>query len=279
MAKKFNKKTAVLTLTKNYPAIVNANPDLGVKIDQLLKDKKVKVSELLEAMQEGVEALGANFIFPKFNIKGEDLIATEVFAETAPATEAPKAEEPKAEKVESKTSKTKATSKPKAENAVKPKMKKANKAESEEPKAPVKKKSIKDKDKYASNQVEASMFPDTLDIEGTTFTIAHDINNIEDFNMDSYQYEFAFFWNKRHLKQFTYLNPPTVKKPTSFKNDLDLAQLIYMSDNGHVMYAVSDYTESMYTIYPSDLEEVDGLRIANGIEFQIYAAPVETEEA
>ena len=111
------------------------------------------------------------------------------------------------------------------------------------------------------------MFPDTIKVDGETYEIAHEVKTIKDL-LDG-EFEFAFYWTKRHLRQFPYFNG-RLGQPTSFKNDLDTAQLIYVSDEGRVAYCVSDATEVPYTILPSDLEEVDGLRFVNGCEFQIY---------
>ena len=89
---------------------------------------------------------------------------------------------------------------------------------------------------------------------------------------------FAYYWTKRHLKQFTYFGG-WVGQPKSFDNDLDLATAIYISDEKKVAYQVSNYTEAIYTIIPTDLEVADdGIRYAGGIEFQIYRG-VESEES
>ena len=113
----------------------------------------------------------------------------------------------------------------------------------------------------------AKMFPETIEIDGETFKVDHSIKKIED--LADGEFEFAFYWTKRHLKQFGYFNG-WLGIPKSFPNDLDTAQLVYVSDDNKVAYCVSDATEGMYTILPADLEEVDGLRLSNGMEFQIY---------
>ena len=38
------------------------------------------------------------------------------------------------------------------------------------------------------------------------------------------------------------------------------------------------YTEAIYTILPTDFEEVDGLRMAGGIEYQLYRKVVDEEQ-
>lgn len=137
---------------------------------------------------------------------------------------------------------------------------------------------------YATSQV----FPETFTIEngGGTFHIVHDeVKTLKDMlNLDSDEdegykmngtYFFAFWWTKRHLRQFPYFNDD-LGHPKEFAEhgtkDLDFAQLFYISDEGKVAYAVSDLTEAPYTILPADLEEVDGVRIGSrsSIEFAIY---------
>ena len=50
----------------------------------------------------------------------------------------------------------------------------------------------------------AKMFPETLEVEGEKFKVAHDIKKISD--LAEGEYEFAFYWTKRHLRQFPYFN-------------------------------------------------------------------------
>lgn len=115
----------------------------------------------------------------------------------------------------------------------------------------------------------AKMFPETIEVDGETFKVDHSIKKIED--LADGEFEFAFYWTKRHLRQFPYFNG-SLGQPKSFERDLDTAQLIYVSDEGKVAYCVSDATEAPYTVLPADLEEVDGMRIGSvsSIEFQIY---------
>lgn len=124
----------------------------------------------------------------------------------------------------------------------------------------------------------AKMFPKTLEVgEGDdkiNLELAEDIKTFEDlYNALSKDEDivFAYYWTKRHLKQFPYFGG-WLGQPQSFENDLDLAGVIYVSEENTVSYMVSRYTEAVYTILPSDFEEVDGIRVAGGIEFQIYRA-------
>lgn len=120
----------------------------------------------------------------------------------------------------------------------------------------------------------AKAFPKTLTVGDTTYELAEDIKTLDDLyealNKDE-EIVFAYYWTKRHLKQFPYFGG-WLGQPKSFDNDLDLATAIYVSDEKKVSYQVSMYTEAIYTILPTDFEETDGVRVAGGIEYQIYRA-------
>lgn len=120
----------------------------------------------------------------------------------------------------------------------------------------------------------AEAFPQTLEVGDTKYELAENIKTLEDLyealNNDE-EIVFAYYWTKRHLKQFPYFSG-LLGQPKSFNNDLDLATAIYVSDEKKVSYQVSMYTEAVYAIVPSDFEETDGIRVAGGIEFQIYRA-------
>ena len=118
----------------------------------------------------------------------------------------------------------------------------------------------------------AKAFPKTLEVGDSKYELAEDIKTLDDLyealNKDE-EIVFAYYWTKRHLKQFTYFGG-WLGQPKSFDNDLDLATAMYVSDEKKVSYQISMYTEAVYTILPTDFEEVDGVRVAGGIEYQIY---------
>lgn len=120
----------------------------------------------------------------------------------------------------------------------------------------------------------AKAFPKTLEVGDSKYELAEDIKTLDDLyealNKDE-EIVFAYYWTKRHLKQFSYFGG-WLGQPKSFDNDLDLATAIYVSDEKKVSYQVSMYSESIYTILPTDFEETDGVRVAGGIEYQIYRA-------
>lgn len=120
----------------------------------------------------------------------------------------------------------------------------------------------------------AKTFPKTITVGDDKYEMATDIKTIEDLHKaisDEQEIVFAFYWTKRHLRQFPYFNG-YFGQPKSFDNDLDLATAIYVSDEMKVAYMISMYTEAYYMTLPEDFEEVDGVRFSNGIEFQIYRA-------
>lgn len=126
----------------------------------------------------------------------------------------------------------------------------------------------------------ASAFPKTLDTEDGHFELAEDIQSMEDLHTtlgNDEEIVFAYYWTKRHLKQFPYFGD-WVGHPTEFKDDLDLCTTIYVSDEHKVSYQISMYTEAIYTILPTDFEVIEGVRTAGGIEYQIYRKVEEAGE-
>ena len=120
----------------------------------------------------------------------------------------------------------------------------------------------------------AKQFPQTLEVGDVKYELAEDIKTMEDlYNAlgNDEEIVFAYYWTKRHLKQFDYFGQ-LLGQPKSFDNDLDLCTAIYVSDEKKVAYQVSMYTEAFYTILPQHFAEEDGIRVAGGIEYQIYRA-------
>lgn len=121
----------------------------------------------------------------------------------------------------------------------------------------------------------AKQFPQTLEVGDSKYELATDIKSMEDlYNAlgNDEEIVFAYYWTKRHLKQFNYFGQ-LLGQPKSFDNDLDLATVIYVSDEKKVSYQVSMYTEALYTTLANEIPEVeDGVRIGTSIEYQIYRA-------
>lgn len=128
--------------------------------------------------------------------------------------------------------------------------------------------------KSTVEMVTADFFPEELEVNGAKYAIAHEVKTIKDLyeiaiNQDK-EIVFAYVWTKRHLKQYLYFNDWLGHPTEPFDNGLDLAMTIHVSKEGVVAYQISMYTEAIYTVIPADLEEIDGVRCAGGIEYQIY---------
>jgi hypothetical protein len=117
--------------------------------------------------------------------------------------------------------------------------------------------------------------PDTLDTKVGKLKVRRDIKNIKEVHAlmnDDVDIVICMYWNKRQLRQFPY-DPLGILKvvPTSFTDDLDIIDLLYASEEGLQLLGVSIYTEVPMVILPQGFEtDEDGLRYANGAEFQIY---------
>jgi hypothetical protein len=98
------------------------------------------------------------------------------------------------------------------------------------------------------------------------------------------------YWTKRHLKEYEYSkahNDVPVPKD-GFPNDLDTLQVIYVCSGTPGLYAISSYTEAMFFFNEADLQRVEftgiddekhTMRYSNGMEFEVYEAEDNAEEA
>lgn len=272
-------------LGANVKAVKEQDKDLFDRIayaDKVSKtdDSKVTRKDLVDLVKEVMKVLGDKIVEP-------------ALAQEKPAEETP-VEQPKAENSVKKLSKGK-----KQKESVPEEVGESEQTaeETQETPADVKteekvdtkksaKKSLgkkeqpkKDGDTDSSKKtvqtkafVLADVFPDTFELDGNKFEIARDIANIgqlhDALNKDE-ALVFAMYWTKRHIKQFGY-GVNALKAPKEFPMDLDIATCIYVSDDSVVAYAVSSYTEVCYMYLPDDIEESDGIRYANGVEYQIY---------
>lgn len=287
-----NAKTKVETLK----GLINANFSL-LKKNPKAKDLMNTIAYTKEHEDKATRIDFMNMVKEAMKILGDKFITEPVMAEEKPVEV--KTEEKKSSKVVKKSEKTA----PAAENSVKkPVRSKAVKEaeedtdeedeETEEVKKPAVKKTAKKSAKKAEGvkvleNSEASdkalqmakNFPETLTIDGEEFKLNHDIKTMDDLldaYMDDVEIEFAFYWTKRHLRQFKYFDD-NFGRPKSFPNDLDTAQLVYVDDaNKKVAYCVSDSNfPAPYSIFPEDLEEDNGVRYCNGVEYQIYTKEAE----
>lgn len=247
----------------------NLYDQMAYTSDMMKKDeKKVTRRDLVDLVKDVMKALGDKFVEP-------------ALAQETPTP----AVQPQAENAVKKL--TKGVSK---KQEMKPDKEEPAKDESPEeqgaekaPKKSLGKKSTTKKSKEGVTDLEpatssdkavqlAKMFPKEISVGDDTYELAEDIKTFDDL-YDALEKDedivFAYYWTKRHLKQFDYFMG-WLGQPKSFDNDLDLATAMYVSDEKKVAYQISMYTEAVYTILPTDFEEVDGVRVAGGIEYQIY---------
>lgn len=247
----------------------NLYDQMAYTSDMMKKDeKKVTRRDLVDLVKDVMKALGDKFVEP-------------ALAQETPAP----AVQPQAENAVKKLTKgvsKKQEMKPTKEEPAKDKSTEEQGAE-KAPKKSLGKKSTTKKSKEGVTDLEpatssdkavqlAKMFPKEISVGDDTYELAEDIKNFDDlYNALEKDEEivFAYYWTKRHLKQFPYFMG-WLGQPKSFDNDLDLATAMYVSDEKKVAYQISMYTEAVYTILPTDFDEVDGVRVAGGIEYQIY---------
>ena len=247
----------------------NLYDQMAYTSDMMKKDeKKVTRRDLVDLVKDVMKSLGDKFVEP--------VLAQETLA---PAVQ------PQAENAVKKLTKgvsKKQEMKPAKEEPVKDESTEEQGAE-KAPKKSLGKKSTTKKSKEGVTDLEpatssdkavqlAKMFPKEISVGDDTYELAEDIKNFDDlYNALEKDEEivFAYYWTKRHLKQFPYFMG-WLGQPKSFDNDLDLATAMYVSDDKKVAYQISMYTEAVYTILPTDFDEVDGVRVAGGIEYQIY---------
>lgn len=263
-------------LEENILAVTDEN--LGDRVAYALKvnDDKITRKDLADLVREVVKNLGEA---PTKAPETEELTPVEPKAENSvkkltkgvsKKQEIEVPEEPKSEETTAEDNEVEADEAPKKEED-KPKKKLGGKKDK-----PNKKDGVTATETSKKSVQLASMFPKTLEVGDSKYELAEDIKTLEDLYSALGKDEeivFAYYWTKRHLKQFPYFGG-WLGQPKSFDNDLDLATAIYVSDEKKVSYQVSMYTEAIYTILPTDLEEVDGIRMAGGIEYQIYRAVV-----
>ena len=191
-----------------------------------------------------------------------------------------------------KEEKTETPAEPKAENSVKKKLHKKEKVEetpvetpSEEPvetpvdtpveeETPVETEKPK-KTRKTKKRAEKPMFPETLVIGENNYRLAPEIKCMGDLlealdGKDMYEVIFAYHWSAEQLKNENYYDD-ILGHYKSFDKDLDLAGVLYVSEQRTVAYSISLYTEGVYNILPVDFEQFDGYRKAGeAYKFQIY---------
>lgn len=179
------------------------------------------------------------------------------------------------------TAKNTVKEEPKKEAEPKKEVKPEEPVKAEEPVKEVKKTTTETKKEVVSTLAPpemVQMFPEVLAVKfmdeklilaKNKYKTASSLNKAMEEGKEIY---FACYWTKRHLDQFDYAGQFDVPVPKSgFPNSLDLAQVVLVCE--HVkgkFYALSNYTEAMYSFREADLVEENGIRFSNGMEFQVY---------
>lgn len=270
-------------LGANVKAVKEQDKDLYDKIsyaDQMAKTDASKVTkkDFYDLAKAVVNLLGDKVVDPTPTEQPQAENSTKKRKLNKPAKEEPKTDEGSEDNSDGEPSddseETVEETQVQVEVEAEPKKAKAKKSlggkKKKEPKEVVT--VLKDSDKGEKTVLMVEKFPQTIEIGDSKYELATDINTMDDLytaidNQEEVIY--AFYWSKRHLRQFDYF-VRCLGQPTSFKDDLDLATAIYVSDEKKVAYLVSLYTDAMYTILPQDFEEEDGVRISFGMEYQIY---------
>lgn len=223
--------------------------------DAMLKkdEKQVTRRDLAELAKEVIRVLGTKVVTP-------------ALAETP--TETPTPVEVKAE------NSVKKVKKAQEETPVEEAEKTAKKSLGKKKEA--KKDGVKTSTTTNSREIPVAVeFPRTLEYGDNTFELADDIQSMDDL-YDALMKEeviiIAYYWTKRHLKQFPYFGN-YLPAPKSFKDDLDITSCIFVSEEKRIAYSISSETDAIYMLLPGDipvLSEEEPIRLAGSTEYQIY---------
>lgn len=271
---KTTKDTLVTALGDNALAIKKADKGLFERMtyaDKMWKQDKAKVTrkDLVDMVKEAITLLGDAFKEPELVPVGAENSVKKL------AKGVSKKQETKPEAKEE-TPEEAPEEEPEVKEAKVVEKKTANKSKGAKKTAPKKDGvTVLEETEESKKAVQlAKVFPQSITAGDTSYNLADDIKTMDDLynalNNDE-EIVFAYYWSKRHLKQYDYFNN-YLGQPKSFDNDLDICTAIYVSDEKRVAYQVSMYTEAIYTILPTDFNNEDGVRYAGGIEFQIYRA-------
>lgn len=180
--------------------------------------------------------------------------------------------------------------KPKSETALKKSgTAKSNKAEektADEKKADKKsdKKTEKKSDPKASLNVEeyVTEFPETIERNGEVYERADDIKSLKAMYKEiekGTDFVMANFYSKRMLIQKPYGGGLIPAPKDGFEDDLDIADVLYVADDGSVAYSISQETHCLYMYLANELTRYDeyGARFSNCMEYELYRV-VKTNE-
>lgn len=283
---KTTKEQLVRALGANAQNIKGADQNLYERMvytsNAMKKDaKSVTRTDLVELVRDAIKSLGDAFVEPTL---AEEKPAEKSTKETKTEKKAPAKESSLKSKVKSKKSdKTKevaeatepeVASESAEETAKEEAVETAKKTGAKKPAKKTQKGEAVEvlEESKKQPQQRAKKFPAKIDVQGDTYEVATDITSMDKLydavNADE-DILLAFYYPKRNIKQFGYFNN-ILGTPKSFENDLDLASVLYVSEEKKVSYAISVYMEAPYTILPEDFEVVDDVKISGCLEFDVY---------
>lgn len=258
-------------LLANLNKVKDANLKERIQYTGAHVTKATKV-DLMSLAKETLKALGDKFVLPA--------LAEEVVVEEAPKTSKGRKKAENLVKAPAKTPETEEDDEDTLEiEESEPVAKKSKKAikKPEEKKSPVE---VLDEHNPHELMVRASMFPDEYTFRNKTY-IKAGFKTFEEFTKaledEASDIIIAWYFPKRNLKQFGYFNN-WFGKIKSFEDDLDISEPIYTSAENKVAYAVSLYTEAVFTLFPEDFTEVQGIKIGGAVEFEVYIEKPEVVE-
>lgn len=283
---KTSKEQLKSILGANVKAVKAQDKDLFDRIayaDKMLKKDESKVSrrDLADLAKEVMTLLGEKFVTPALAEEVKPVAENSVKKTGKSTTK--KQEEPAEVPEESGEGDETAQEEPATKTEEKVDKKSAKKSLGKKKKEPKEGVTVLEGTENQKTVQMAKVFPQTIEIGESKYELAPDIKTMEDLYNEVSQngadaVVFAYYWTKRHLRQFPYYGG-LLGQPKSFPNDLDITTAVYVSDEHKVSYQVSSYTEALYAVVPADLEEEDGVRYNNGIEYQIYRAVATEVEA
>lgn len=281
---KSTKEQMTSYLNEVFKSVQKANKNLAERIiytSKVFKEDQSKVTkkDLYDLCKE---AMALN-LTPATPVMAEASVKPKkkVTKKAKPADEE-KAETPTEEPEETPAENTEET--PKAPAKASGKKKAVTKKSAKKEEEPI----VKSKGTLTKSKQEvalAEMFKEKIESETLgTLEIAHDIKTMDDLKKSVDADEllvFAMYWTPRHIVQFGYTPYVDLKyRPTEFKDDVDLATLVYIGENNPVAIAVSSEYDVPYIFTEKDLKEYsEGLRLSNGCEYQIYRQTAEPKEA
>lgn len=167
----------------------------------------------------------------------------------------------------------------KKENSTKKTLNKPKKQEDKKPEETKKEHENKKEDNTKKTVVKTApkvvSFPDKYESEAGKLKVRRDIESITkltELMEEGTDLVVLVYWTKRDLRQYQYDPMKVNHKPIDqFKDDLDVQQIVYSSDNGIVFTTISLDTEVPFIYTPTAFKTDEyGLRYMNGVEYQIY---------